>query len=139
MTPSLALLDTNAYTAMKLNDANVILVVESAPKIGVPLIVIGELLGGFEAGTRAEQNKHELERFLTKDGVGIVGPDHSTAEIYGRLYALLKRQENMIPTNDLWIAALAIRHEAELLTFDQHFERIPGLKHGSSWEALERT
>ena len=33
----------------------------------------------------------------------------------------------MIPLNDIWIAAFAMRHEMSLLARDGHFERIDGL------------
>jgi len=33
-----------------------------------------------------------------------------------------------IPTNDLWVAAQALEHGAVLITFDQHFHDVPGLR-----------
>jgi predicted nucleic acid-binding protein len=33
----------------------------------------------------------------------------------------------MIPINDIWIAAFAIRHKLPLLAKDAHFSRISGL------------
>ncbi|MHB8830362.1 MAG: PIN domain-containing protein [Syntrophales bacterium] len=32
-----------------------------------------------------------------------------------------------IPTNDLWIAASAMRHGLALFTYDEHFTNIAGL------------
>jgi len=37
------------------------------------------------------------------------------------------RRSTMIPLNDIWIAAFAMRHEMSLLARDGHFERIDGL------------
>ncbi|NOX61747.1 MAG: type II toxin-antitoxin system VapC family toxin, partial [Chloroflexi bacterium] len=48
-----------------------------------------------------------------------------TAERYARIYAYLRQIGRPIPTNDLWIAASALEHNAELLTADRHFLAIP--------------
>jgi predicted nucleic acid-binding protein len=32
-----------------------------------------------------------------------------------------------VPINDVWIAAQAMEHGAELLTSDRHFEQVAGL------------
>lgn len=39
----------------------------------------------------------------------------------------LERGGERIPVPDILIAAAALEHAAPLLTFDRHFERIPGL------------
>lgn len=33
----------------------------------------------------------------------------------------------MIPTNDIWVAALALEHDLPLYALDEHFERVAGL------------
>jgi len=39
----------------------------------------------------------------------------------------LDRRGDVIPLTDLIIAATAIEHRAAILTFDRHFQRIPGI------------
>lgn len=39
----------------------------------------------------------------------------------------LDRNGSVIPLTDLAIAATALEHDAAVLTFDRHFQRIPGL------------
>lgn len=39
----------------------------------------------------------------------------------------LDRRGDVIPLTDLIIAATAIEHRAAVLTFDRHFQRIPGV------------
>ena len=39
----------------------------------------------------------------------------------------LDRQGSVLPATDLAIAACALEHDAAVLTFDRHFDRIPGL------------
>ena len=54
--------------------------------------------------------------------------DARTAEIYGDLWAELARNGEMIPTNDIWIAAAAIQNGIPLVSNDEHLERIVGLE-----------
>jgi tRNA(fMet)-specific endonuclease VapC len=54
-------------------------------------------------------------------------PSRETAEHYARLFVQLKRAGTPIPDNDLWIAALALEHDLQLITRDRHFKSIPQL------------
>ena len=36
-----------------------------------------------------------------------------------------------VPTNDLWIASLAVQHHLLLLTRDEHFQKLPQVARGS--------
>jgi len=50
-------------------------------------------------------------------------------EEFGRLRALLRRQNQLIGDMDLAIAATALTHSLTLLTHNaRHFQRIPGLQ-----------
>ncbi|MCD4739537.1 MAG: type II toxin-antitoxin system VapC family toxin [Anaerolineae bacterium] len=119
------MLDTSAYTAFKLGDSTVLEAIQKSPKILIPLIVFGELLAGFEAGSRREQNRQELTSFLQSPRVRLVPVIADTAERYALIYAYLRQKGRPIPTNDLWIAASAMEHSAELLTADGHFLHVP--------------
>lgn len=55
-------------------------------------------------------------------------PNEDTARQYGELFAKLRRQGTPIPTNDIWIAALALQYDLTLDTRDEHFKRVPDLK-----------
>jgi tRNA(fMet)-specific endonuclease VapC len=46
---------------------------------------------------------------------------------FARLFLQLRRQGTPIPTNDLWIAALAVQHDLALFSRDGHFEHLPQL------------
>jgi tRNA(fMet)-specific endonuclease VapC len=41
--------------------------------------------------------------------------------------AALSSKNQLIPDNDLWIAALATQHGLMLVTRDSHFQSIPGI------------
>ena len=120
-------LDTNAYTGLIHGLPAVIGAVRTAREIHLPLIVLGELLAGFAAGARAEANRRDLAGFLTSPRVAVLNPDQGTARHYAEIYAALRAVGSPIPTNDMWIAALARQHRLALLTFDSHFAAVPGL------------
>ncbi len=124
------LIDTNAYTAFKRGDAAALEVIQRAPQLALPVIVIGELLAGFAAGQKEERNKQELEAFLASARVKVLTIDRQTTNFYARIYASLRAKGQPIPTNDLWIAALALQHNAALFSFDAHFSNITGLQVG---------
>jgi len=124
------LLDTNAYTAFMLGATEVVDVVAHADRLYLNSIVLGELLGGFAAGTREPKNRAELARFLDSPRVEVLPIKADTADSYALIYAGLRRKGHPIPTNDLWIAASAMEHGAALLTRDAHFSHIDGLRCG---------
>jgi tRNA(fMet)-specific endonuclease VapC len=64
-------------------------------------------------------------RFLRLPSVAVLYPDSETAEVYARLFVQLRRAGTPVPTNDLWIAGLAVQHQLTLLTLDSHFNKIP--------------
>jgi predicted nucleic acid-binding protein len=124
----LLVLDTNFYSALTKKDSEVRRLIRSAEVVAFPQIVIGELLGGFHYGSRFEKNLNELESMLAKPSCRILMPSIETAREYGRLYAQLKKRGKIIPTNDIWIAALTIEYEGTLATYDSDFAAIPELK-----------
>ena len=118
-------IDTNAYTALFRNDSRVLAAIQAATEIILPLIVLGELRAGFEAGTLTARNEASLQRFLSKPSARIVAPDEQTTFQYARLALQLRRQGTPLPQNDLWIAALVIQHDCVLMTYDRHFDHLP--------------
>jgi tRNA(fMet)-specific endonuclease VapC len=119
------LLDTNRLTDALRGETGVVHMLESATDVWVPFIVLGELKAGFLCGTRAAGNELLLHEFLRLPGVGVLFPDTETTDGYARLFAYLKRNGTPIPTNDLWIAALAVQHRLTLLSRDAHFKALP--------------
>ena len=99
----------------------------SGEYIGVSTVVIGELLGGFKSGSKAEKNIQELEQFLETPRVFVKEIDQETAEFYSEVYRRLRKKGKPVPSNDMWIAASAMQHGMALLTLDDHFDLIDGL------------
>jgi|APFre7841882724_1041349.scaffolds.fasta_scaffold11261_3 predicted nucleic acid-binding protein len=129
-------IDTNAYSGFRRGLAPMVAVLRHVPRIVVPLVVAAELLAGFEAGARAARNREEFSTFLGSRRVVLDQPDLGTAEAYARVYAGLRKRGTPIPTNDLWVAATAIRLKLPLVTLDGHFAKVEGLRVAASLEAL---
>lgn len=119
------MLDTSGYSAFKRGHQAAIDAIRQAPSILVPSIALGELLAGFEAGARRLENRRELAEFQRSPRVRVAPISEATAERYARIYAYLRSVGRPVPTNDLWIAASAMEHGAELLTTDRHFLAMP--------------
>lgn len=117
-------IDTSAYSHFKLGDAGIVDLMDSAEWIGVPSIVLGELWTGFLQGQWMKKNEAELREFLANPVVELLTADHDVARIYGEIVVDLRKAGTPIPTNDIWIAAVAARAGATILTYDIHFRSV---------------
>lgn len=120
-------IDTNIYVAFKNNDEDVVETFTSCDVIGVDIAVIAELITGFSLGSREAKNRRELEAFLNAPRVELLGHDLETVEYYSLIVKKLKAKGKPIPSNDIWIAANAMKHGMALFSFDRHFNEIEGL------------
>jgi tRNA(fMet)-specific endonuclease VapC len=117
-------LDTSAYSDFMRGDAARVEILRAAHSISMPLIVLAELRAGFAAGNQESANAANLQRFLSRPRVSVLAPDELTTHHYAQLFLQLRSKGASIPTNDLWIASLAIQHSLVLCTSDRHFRRI---------------
>ena len=120
-------LDTNAYRDFMRGDENRIAVLRTADRIHLPLIVLGELRAGFAAGNQASANAANLQKFLNSPRVSVLLPDEQSCHHYAQIYLQLRNKRVAIPTNALWIAALAVQHDLVLCSSDAHFDHFPQL------------
>jgi len=121
------LVDTNAYVAFKRGAPDALEVVRLAERLGLSVVVLGELLAGFALGSRESDNRRELAGFLDSPRASVLPVGEATAEFYARVYRGLRRKGTPIPTNDLWIAATALEHGLAIFTYERHFEAVDGL------------
>ena len=120
-------LDTNRYTDLCRGLSDVVALVERAEVVLLPFVVVGELRAGFSMGRRGAENERVLRQFLGKSGVAVLFADDQTTHHYAAAYRLLRQRGTPIPTNDLWIAALALQHDLALCARDRHFDLLPQL------------
>ncbi|EKD41278.1 MAG: hypothetical protein ACD_73C00781G0002 [uncultured bacterium] len=118
-------LDTNGYVAFCKGEKKAIEVLAAAHSLLFPFICVAELRAGFLGGKKSLQNEHYLVKFLNSPRVTVLFADEQTTHHYARIFVQLKKQGTPIPTNDLWIAALALQHDVPLFTLDSHFEHLP--------------
>jgi tRNA(fMet)-specific endonuclease VapC len=117
-------LDTSAYSHFKRGDPQVIDLIDRAEWLGIPVIVLGELAVGFRLGGRREQNEAELARFVSHPAVDVLTIGDDVVSLYAGIVVDLKEAGTPLPANDIWIAAVATRHGATVLTYDGHFKSI---------------
>jgi tRNA(fMet)-specific endonuclease VapC len=95
-------------------------------ELAVSIIVVGEIYEGLLIGPRSDERRASFELFLRS--VEVLSPDDAVAHRYAEIRAQLRSQGQLLPDNDLWIAATALAYDLELVSRDHHFERIPQLK-----------
>ena len=88
----------------------------------LPVTALGEFAEGFE------DPADPLLR-TTREYFDLLPVDAETASLYAQTARRLRREGRLIGSNDLWIAASALRHGGTLVTRNvNEFLRVPGLQ-----------
>jgi tRNA(fMet)-specific endonuclease VapC len=118
-------LDANRYVDFCKGVDVAVATIRRASQIVLPFVVLAELRAGFRCGAHARRNENTLIRFLQSPRVTVLFADEGTPHVHALLFAELRRAGTPIPTNDLWIAALAVQHDLVLFSRDRHFDCVP--------------
>jgi len=98
----------------------------SGDRFGICLPVLCEYRAGIRLSRRYRQNLARLQAAL---GILRIWPaDESTAEEFAELFQELRAAGRMLSQFDLLIAAVARQYQLTLLTADQDFQPVGGLK-----------
>jgi len=120
------ILDTNAVSAFAEGNRSVRERIAASPGPYLPVIVIGEYRFGL-LGARDKERRlawlHELTRHWT-----VLEISADTAATYADIRQALKERATQIPSNDVWIAALARQHNLSILSSASHFDRVAGIR-----------
>jgi tRNA(fMet)-specific endonuclease VapC len=127
------LLDTNAYTRLLTGEKAVLDALAWAETVYMSIFVLGELYAGFAGGIKERENKDVLRRFLLRPTVKVLNATSETAEIFGFVKSSMGKAGTPLPVNDLWIAAHAFEAGSRLVTYDEHFKKVAGLR---LWDAV---
>ena len=102
--------------------------VSLAPKdIGLPTIVLFEILVGIEKSIQSKKRKQQLEQLA--DIVNILPFGHKEAEHAAKIRAKLERKGRPIGPYDILIAATALSNNSVLITHNtKEFKRVNGLQ-----------
>jgi len=120
------ILDTNALSAFVVQDSALLCVIQHAPELALPVIVLGE----YRFGISQSRHRSDYETWLGRDLhlFSVLPIVEETTRHYAAIRLELKRKGFPIPANDAWIAALARQHRLEIVSHDAHFDAIANLQ-----------
>jgi predicted nucleic acid-binding protein len=120
------ILDTNALSAFVDGEEKLLLALKTETEIAIPTVVLGEYLYGIQQSRLRVSYQAWIKKHLPL--FELLPVIRETAERYSDIRRELKAAGTPIPTNDLWIAAIARHHHMPLVTRDAHFRAIRGLE-----------
>jgi tRNA(fMet)-specific endonuclease VapC len=120
------ILDTNALSAFIDGEPALGVRLSGEDHVAIPVIVLGE----FRYGIAGSRYRDRYERWLADhlSNFEILGVTEPTTLAYARVRTSLKKFGRPIPANDAWIAALALQHRLPVMSRDEHFDAVPGLR-----------
>jgi tRNA(fMet)-specific endonuclease VapC len=129
------LIDTSALVALERGGPDLGQKFEDAvlsEAVGIPAIVFGELLSGVEMAdtpARALERRRKVSEVANR--LAVIPFDRAAAERWASLYATLRRRGELIPANDLCVAATALELGFGVLvgpSGESHYRRVPALR-----------
>jgi len=120
-------IDSNRFIDFCAGDEAVAETFEQAALLVIPFVVLAEIRVGAQLCRKGETQIRILNTLLNQPGVRTVHTTDGTAHHYAAIYSQLRRKGTAIPTNDIWIAAIALEHNLILYTRDAHFDQIPSV------------
>lgn len=94
--------------------------------VGIVFVTVAELYYGAERNNWGEKKRKQLEEHL-KNFV-VLPYNNEIAKVYARIVVERERVGSRINWPDAWIAATALWHNLPLVTHDQDFSGISGLR-----------
>ena len=120
-------LDTNTLIPLLRNAADYAHLFKTYDEVILPAIVLGEYKAGLFETKTGEKNRQSLADYLADPNVRVAPVTDRTADLYAKVFQALRKEGTPIPQNDMWIAASALEHGADLATRDDHFRHVPML------------
>ncbi len=120
------IIDTNALSAFIDGNPAVGGILRRGARAAIPVVALGEFRYGIAASRHRAAYDGWLHRHL--GDFEVLDVTEETAALYARVRVGLKRAGQPIPANDAWIAALALQHELAVLSRDEHFDVVRGLR-----------
>jgi len=97
-------------------------------ELAISVITIGELRAGVLAAVDVETRDRRLATLSEALALDPLPVDQSVAETWARLRVLLRDMQKRMPVNDSWIAATAMSLGIPVVTQDEDYVEVPGLK-----------
>lgn len=120
------ILDTNAISGWWEGEPGLMRHLATTARLCLPIPALAE----FRFGILKSNRRARMEDWYWKSvaAAEVLPVDVQTAERYAQIRVALEYQGRRIPMNDLWIAALALQHNLPVLSRDNHFDVVDGLK-----------
>ena len=119
------LMDTNVIVRVLNGDRELINELSKISSLCTCTVVLGELMYGAAKSAHFVQNKQNAKSFCSR--YPLLGVSNIVAEFYGEIKKDLLSHGNVMPENDMWIAATALANDMTVITQDKHFEHIQNL------------
>lgn len=119
------LMDTNVIVRVLNGDRELINELSKISSLCTCTVVLGELMYGAAKSAHVIQNKQNAKSFCSR--YPLLGVSNIVAEFYGEIKKDLLSHGNVMPENDMWIAATALANDMTIITQDKHFEHIQNL------------
>ncbi|MFZ2058307.1 MAG: type II toxin-antitoxin system VapC family toxin [Acidimicrobiales bacterium] len=97
-------------------------------ELAISVITIGELRSGVLAAVDVETRDRRLATLSEALALDPLPIDQSVAEAWARLRVLLRDMQERMMVNDSWIAATAMSLGVPVVTQDEDYVEVPGLK-----------
>jgi len=97
-------------------------------ELAISVITIGELRAGVLAAVDVETRDRRLATLSEALALDPLPVDQSVAETWARLRVLLRDMQKRMLVNDSWIAATAMSLGIPVVTQDEDYVEVPGLK-----------
>jgi predicted nucleic acid-binding protein len=97
-------------------------------ELGISVITIGELRSGVLAAGDVETRDRRLATLSEALALEPLPVDQPVAEAWARLRVLLREMQKRMPVNDSWIAATAMSLGVPVVTQDEDYVEVRGLK-----------
>jgi tRNA(fMet)-specific endonuclease VapC len=94
--------------------------------IALSIVTCDEVYEGLQSAATPSQQSTVFTRLIA--AVNVIAPTLEIARQYAIIRQDLRSRGQLIADNDLWIAATALERGLTLVTRDQYFSRVPGLK-----------
>ncbi len=124
------ILDTNALSAMADGEPEFAAAAADVGRFALPVVVLAE----FRFGILRSRHRRRYEAWLEDlmEASLILPVDEETSVRYAAIREALRVKGRPIPSNDAWIAALAVQHRLAVMSRDPHFDELDGVKR-QSW------
>lgn len=118
-------MDTNVIVRVLNGDRELINELSKISSLCTCTAVLGEFMYSVTKSAHVVKNKQNAKSFCSR--YPLLGVSNIVAEFYGEIKKDLLSHGNVMPENDMWIAATALANDMTVITQDKHFEHIQNL------------